>query len=180
MRNKVIGFTLGVLLLALSFPVAAQQAGKIPRIGFLQRRVAPTPTNPDPLGEAFKQGLRDLGYIEGKNILVEHRYGEGSEDRLPGLVTELVQLKVDVLVIPTSHGIRAAKQTTTTIPIVMVTPADPVAAGFIQSLARPGGNITGHYQAHSRPKRKTAGTPKGSGSGDIAGRSPYGRYDHRY
>jgi putative ABC transport system substrate-binding protein len=109
----------------------------------LQRRHPPTSTNPDPLAEGFRQGLIDLGYIDGKNIVVEHRYGEGRTDRLPGLVAELLQLKVDVLVIPTSQGIRVAKQATTTIPIVMVTPADPVAAGFIDSLARPGGNITG-------------------------------------
>ena len=140
-----------LLLVALAFSFAltdlqlaeAQQPGKVPRIGFLQRRVAPTPANPDPLADAFRQGLRDLGYIEGKNILIEHRYGEGRTDRIPGLVAELVQLKVDVLVIPTTQGIRAAEQATTTIPIVMVTPADPVAAGFIDSLAHPGGNITG-------------------------------------
>jgi len=143
MKKKILGLTFSMLLLPLMLPVHGQQPGKIPRIGFLQRRVAPTPTNPDPLGEAFKQGLRDLGYIERKNILVEHRYGEGSDDRLRSLVAELVQLKVDLMVIPTRQGIQMAKQATTTIPIIMVTPADPVASGFIDSLARPGGNITG-------------------------------------
>jgi putative ABC transport system substrate-binding protein len=154
MRKQFIHLALSSMLLALSFvgallfalcsvTGAQQPEAKIPRIGFLQRRLAPTPITPDPLADAFRQGLRDLGYIEGKNILVEHRYGQGMEERLPVLVAELVQLKVDLLVIPTSQGIRAAKQATTTIPIVMVTPADPVAAGFIDSLARPGGNITG-------------------------------------
>ena len=92
---------------------------------------------------AFRQGLRDLGYIEGKNILVEYRYIEGKRDRIPGLVAELVQLKVDVLVSGTLPAIRAAKQATKTIPIVMVTTMDPVATGLVDSLARPGGNITG-------------------------------------
>ena len=144
MKKLLIYLALYSLLLALCPSVEAQQPSpRIPRIGFLQRRVPPTPTNPDPLGDAFRQGLRDLGYIDGKTILIEQRYGSGNEDRIPGLVAELVQLKVDLLVIPTTQGIRAAKQATTTIPIVMVTPADPVAAGFIDSLARPGGNITG-------------------------------------
>ena len=141
--NRTLAWLLILLVLASVQAADAQQPLKVPRIGFLQRRVAPTPTNPDPLAQAFRQGLRELGYIDGENIQIEHRYGAGSEDRLPGLVAELLQLKVDLLVIPTSQGIRAAKQATTTIPIVMVTPADPVAAGFIDSLARPGGNITG-------------------------------------
>jgi putative ABC transport system substrate-binding protein len=143
MKRNAFCLALGTLLLAFCSSADAQQPERMPRIGFLQRRVAPTPTNPDPLAEAFRQGLRELGYIDGKNIKIEHRYGAGSEDRIPGLVAELVQLKVDLLVIPTSQGIRAAKQATATIPIVMVTPNDPVAAGFIDSLARPGGNITG-------------------------------------
>jgi putative tryptophan/tyrosine transport system substrate-binding protein len=141
--KKVIWFSLASLLFALCYPVEAQQQGKIPRIGFLQRRVAPNAANPDPLGDAFRKGLQELGYIDGKTILIEQRYGGGRDDRLQGLIDELVQLKVDLLVIPTSQGIQAAKQATTTIPIVMVTPADPVASGFIDSLARPGGNITG-------------------------------------
>jgi putative tryptophan/tyrosine transport system substrate-binding protein len=143
MNRKILCLALCALLLALCSAAEAQQPGKIPRIGFLQRRVPPTSTNPDPLGDAFRKGLRDLGYIDGKTILIEQRYGEGRDDRLHHLIDELIQLKVDLLVIPTSQGIRAAKQATTTIPIVMVTPADPVASGFIDSLARPGGNITG-------------------------------------
>jgi putative ABC transport system substrate-binding protein len=93
--------------------------------------------------EAFRQGLRDLGYIEQRNILVELRYVEGQADRIPSLVAELVQLKVDVLVSGTFPAIRAAKQATNTIPIVMVTAQNPVEAGLVDSLAHPGGNITG-------------------------------------
>jgi putative ABC transport system substrate-binding protein len=93
--------------------------------------------------EAFTQGLRDFGYIEGKNILVDYRYAEGKPDRMPTLVGELVQLKVNVLVAEGLTTARAAKQATTIIPIVMVTANDPVASGLVDSLARPGGNVTG-------------------------------------
>ena len=131
------------VVFALGVCAEAQQTQKIPRIGFLQRRVVPTPSNPDPLGDAFRQGLRDLGYIDGKTIIIEQRYAEGSLDRIPLLVAELVQLNVDVLVFGTSPAIRAAKQATKAIPIVMITQGDPVASGLVDSLARPGGNITG-------------------------------------
>jgi putative ABC transport system substrate-binding protein len=120
---------------------AQQQAKKVPRIGYLSGRG--DPSTPDPLVDAFRQGLRDLGYIEGKNILVEYRYAEGKLDRIPSLVAELVQLKVDVLVSPSLPAIRAAKQATKTIPVVILTNVDPVATGIVDSLARPGGNITG-------------------------------------
>ena len=130
------------LLFALCSSAAAQQPANIPRIGYVSG--SGNPKAPGPLVEGFRQGLRDLGYIEGKNILVEYRYTvEGGLDRIPGLVTELVQLKVDVLVATSTSAIRAAKQATKTIPIVMVSPTDPVATGFVDSLARPGGNITG-------------------------------------
>jgi putative tryptophan/tyrosine transport system substrate-binding protein len=143
-ENTVIRKSIWLLTVLACVHIAeAQQPEKLPRIGFLQRRVAPTPTNPDPLADAFRQGLSEIGYIDGKNILIEHRYAGGKSDRLAQLVAELVQLKLDVLVIPTSQGIRIAKEATKTIPIVMVTPADPVAAGFIGSLSQPGGNITG-------------------------------------
>ena len=128
------------MLLAPCFPVEAQQLGKIPRIGYVSG--TDDLNNPGP-EEAFRQGLRDLGYIEGKNILVEYRSQEGKADRGPSLVAELMQLKADVLVLVTSPAIRAAKKATKTIPIVMVTTADPVATGLVDSLARPGGNITG-------------------------------------
>jgi putative tryptophan/tyrosine transport system substrate-binding protein len=141
MSKKVICLALTAILLALNFPAKAQQRGKVPRIGYLSGRGDSSTS--DPLVEAFRQGLRDLGYIEGKNILVEYRYAEGKVDRIPSLVAELVQLKVDVLVSPAFPAIRAAKQATKTIPIVMLINADPVAIGIVDSLARPGGNITG-------------------------------------
>jgi putative ABC transport system substrate-binding protein len=116
----------------------AQQPEKLPRIGY----VAPVPKNAN--YAAFLRGLRDLGYIEGKNIsLVEYRSTEGNLDRIPSLVAEVVQLKVDILVSPNAPTILAAKQATRTIPIVMVINTDPVASGLVDSLAHPGGNITG-------------------------------------
>jgi putative tryptophan/tyrosine transport system substrate-binding protein len=130
-----------VVLLAVAVIANAQQPKKLPRIGYLSGRGAPT--SPAPSHDAFRQGLRDLGYTEGKNILIEYRYPEGRLDRVPSLVAELVQLKVDVLVILPLPGILAAKQATKTIPIVMVATVDPVATGIVDSLARPGGNITG-------------------------------------
>ena len=140
MSRNVIRFAIGVMLLALSFPAGAQQTKKVPAIGYL---IASSPSAVAHQVEGFRQGLRELGYIEGKNILVEYRYAEGKLDRVPGLVAELVQLKVDVIVSPVGAAIRAAKQATKTIPIVMMITADPVAAGLIDSLARPGGNVTG-------------------------------------
>jgi len=119
----------------------AQQPGKIPRVGYL--RVVGAPSIPGPNVEAFRHGLKDLGYVEGKNILIEFRYAEGKRDRVPSLVAELVQLKVDVLISGDDPALRAAKEATKTIPIVMVINQDPVATGLIDSLARPGGNITG-------------------------------------
>ena len=139
--NKTICSALSALLLALSLPAQAQHSVKIPRIGFLSGSGAPS--NPPTSEKAFRQGLRDLGYVDGKNILFEFRYGEGKRDHIPGLVAELVQLKVDVLVTGNLTAIRAAKRATETIPIVMVTNADPVATKLIDSLARPGGNVTG-------------------------------------
>jgi putative ABC transport system substrate-binding protein len=129
-----------VLLLTIS-PAHAQQPTKIPRIGYVSS--SGDANNPGPYVAAFRQGLRDLGYVEGKNSLVEYRYIEGKSDPTPSLVAELVHLKVDVLVVTNPPSIRAAKQATKTIPIVMMSSADPVATGIIDSLARPGGNITG-------------------------------------
>jgi len=140
MKSKFL-FWLLITVLLITGLAEAQQTMKIPRIGFIS--ASGDPNTPGPLVEAFRQKLRDLGYIEGKNILVEYRYAEGDFDRVPGLVAELVQLKVDVLVATFSAAIRAAKQATKTIPIVMVTLQDPVATGMVDSLARPGGNITG-------------------------------------
>ena len=136
----VICSLLTVFLLTVSL-AQAQQAKKVPRIGYVS--TSDDPNTPAPQVEAFRQGLRDLGYIEGKNILVDYRYAEGMSDRAPSLVAELVQLKVDVVVVTNPPSIRAAKEATKSIPIVMVTTADPVATGIVDSLARPGGNITG-------------------------------------
>src|SRR6266404_9277658 len=118
-------------------------ARKIPKIGYVSNRVRPSPSSPDFGQEAFRKGLRDVGYADGKNVVVEYRYAEGRDNRLADLVGELIQLKVDVIVSATIRGIRAAKQATKTIPIIMVTTVGPVVAGLVDSLARPGGNITG-------------------------------------
>lgn len=136
------GFILISLLLAdflgPGFSAHPQQPTKIPLIGFLAN------TGPqDGTIEPFRQALRDLGYNEGKNIRVEYRYYEAKRERIPDLVAELVRLNANVLIAGAPPVIRAAKQQTKTIPIVMVTNQDPVAAGYVDSLARPGGNITG-------------------------------------
>jgi putative tryptophan/tyrosine transport system substrate-binding protein len=141
MAIKSIIVFLVVLTLASVHLAEAQVPTKGPRIGYVAANE--DPNIPGPNVEAFRQGLRDLGYTEGKNIFVEYRYAEGKLDRVPGLVAELVELKVDVLVSGNFATIRAAKQATKTIPIVIVTAQDPVAAGLVDSLARPGGNITG-------------------------------------
>ena len=140
MRKKVIGLTLSAMLFTICFSAAAQQPKKVPRIGFLS---GVSPSTVSARVEAFRQGLRELGYVEGKNIVIEWRYAEGKPDRLPALAAELVRLKVDVIVSAVRHATRAAKQATVTIPIVMAFDDDPVGSGFVASLARPGGNITG-------------------------------------
>jgi putative ABC transport system substrate-binding protein len=120
----------------------AQQTSKnLPRIGIIASTGAPGTSSP--WFDSFRLGLQDLGYVEGKNILIERRYAEGSLDRMPALVKELVQQKVDVILAPNNVAIRAAKEATKTIPIVMVVSVDPVEAGYVESFARPGGNITG-------------------------------------
>jgi putative ABC transport system substrate-binding protein len=131
----------GMSLFSICAAAEPQPAKKIPRIGM----VSPdgNAKNPGPQVEAFRQELKNLGYVEGKSVFVEYRFVEGKSDHIPALVAELVRLKVDVLVLRAQPSIRAAKQATRTIPIVMMTTQDPVAAKFIDSLARPGGNITG-------------------------------------
>ena len=138
-KAAVPSILVAVILLAVGVTAEAQQPAKIPRVGYVSG--TGDPSNPGPYVEAFRQGLRDLGYIDGKNIVIEYRVAEGKPD--PSLVAELVQLKVDVLVSGNFAVSRAAKQATETIPIVMVTNQDPVAIGLVDSLARPGGNITG-------------------------------------
>jgi putative tryptophan/tyrosine transport system substrate-binding protein len=131
---------LGAMLLALSVPAEAQQPTKVPRIGFL---AAASPAAISASTEAFRQGLRERGYMEGQNIAIEYRFAEGREDRLPDLAAELVGLKIAVIVTSGTPATQAAKQATGTIPIVMAAVGDPVGVGFVTSLARPGGNITG-------------------------------------
>jgi ABC-type uncharacterized transport system substrate-binding protein len=128
-----------VVLLAVAIIADAQQAARIPRIAYLT--VVPLSANVARV-EAFQQGLRELGYVEGKNIVIEWRSGEGKVERLPALISE-VNLKVDVIVTSGPQATRPAKKATTTIPIVMAFDTDPVGNGFVASLARPGGNVTG-------------------------------------
>jgi putative ABC transport system substrate-binding protein len=140
MRNKVLYLALCALLLALSYRVEAQQPAKVPRIGFL----APgSPSSDSPRIDPFRQGLRELGYTEGQNIVIELRFAEGKSERLPALVAELIQLRVDAIVLSGTPAAQVAKRATTTIPIVMGTGADPVDTELVVSLARPGGNVTG-------------------------------------
>ena len=141
--NKLFAVALCVSLFALSFcfPAQAQQPKKIPRIGYLSTRDR---AGESIRAEAIRAALRELGYMEGRNIAIEYRYMEGKQDRLPKLVAELVDLKVDIILTGADPQIRAAKNATKTIPIVMTGPGlDPVEAGYIESLARPGGNVTG-------------------------------------
>ena len=140
-RVKVFGSALCTMLFALCFSAPAQQTGKIPRIGYISG--TGDAVNQGPYVDALRQGLRDLGYIENKNFVIEFRGAEGKTDRYPTLVSELVQLKVDVLVVPTLPSALIAKEATKTIPVVMVSNRDPVATGIVESLARPGANITG-------------------------------------
>jgi putative ABC transport system substrate-binding protein len=140
MNKKISGLALCAMLFALCFSVEAQQATKISRIGWLTASSLSAMTARI---EAFRQGLREFGYVEGKNIVVEWRSVEGKADRLPGLAAELVRLKVDVIVTAGPQATRAAKEATVTIPIAMSFDNDPVGNGFVASLARPGGNITG-------------------------------------
>ncbi len=137
--------TLGFGLLALPLPAEAQKAKKIPRIGYLSRYSAEQEKRQL---AAFKQGLRELGYAEGKNIFIEQRDAEGKRRRLPALAAELVRLKVDIIVTG-GGGVGAAKNATSTIPIVMTFSADPVRRGYVASLAHPGGNITGLSDFHA-------------------------------
>ena len=140
MKKIFIHLSLSAMLLALSFPAEAQQPTKTPRIGYLAGTHAPAYAGRI---EAFRQGLRELGYVEGKNIVIERRYAEGKPDRLSELAAELVRLKVDIIVSAGPTVTRLLKEATSTIPIVMTNEGDPVGSGFVASLGRPGGNITG-------------------------------------
>src|SRR4029453_9327979 len=127
---------------ALAVPIASlaqQKLAKVPRIGYLDPVSASGSAG---RSSELRAGLHDLGYVEGKNIVIEYRWADGKYERLPGLAAELVQLKGDVIVAVSPPGVQAAQRATTTLPIVMVAVADPVGTGFVASLARPGGNIT--------------------------------------
>jgi ABC-type uncharacterized transport system substrate-binding protein len=138
MKRKVTSVAVGALLFAFCAPSEAQQPGNVPRIGFLSQ--APPAA---PLIEAFRQGLREHGYVEGKTIIIEYRHAEGKPDRLAGLASDLVRLKVNAIVVAGGEATLAAKNATTVIPIIMASASDPVGSGLVASLARPGGNITG-------------------------------------
>ena len=139
-KAAVPSILVAVVLLTLGGIVEAQQPKKVPRIGYLS---VSSPSAMSTRTEAFRQGLRELGYVEGKNIVIEWRSAEGKRDRLPSLAAELVRLKVDIIVTAGPPATRSAKEATVTIPIVFAQDGDPVASGFVASLARPGGNITG-------------------------------------
>jgi putative ABC transport system substrate-binding protein len=139
----VVFLSAAVLLLAGSLAAQPQPAARMYRIGYVG-------TNP-PVAEAFRQGLRDAGYIEGKNVVIEARFAEGREERLPELVAQVLRLKIDVLVSVSTPAALAAKKANTTIPVVFASVTDPVASGLVASLARPGGNITGASIGVSTP-----------------------------
>src|SRR5262245_9117681 len=141
MMRKMTVLALSAMLLALCPSVGAQPTGKVPRIGFLHNSTASSMAAPL---EAFRQELSKFGWIEGKNITIEYRSAEQKNERLHELATDLVRLKVDLIVASGGPPELAAKKATSTIPIVMTTSPDPVGAGLVASLARPGGNVTGN------------------------------------
>src|SRR5215471_7064536 len=140
MNRKVSCLALVAMMFALGLPVEAQQTGKVARIGYLDGSTA---SGSAVLLEAFREELRKLGWIEGKNITIEYQFGEQKLDRMPDLAADLVRLKVDLIVTSGTPSSLAAKSATTTIPIVMAQAGDPVGSGLVTSLARPGGNVTG-------------------------------------
>ena len=139
MNPKLFWLLTATLLLSIH-RAEAQQPGKIPRIGYLS---GASPSTSPARREAFAQGLIELGYVEGKNVVIERRWADGKFDRLPALAAELVHIKVDIIVTAGPQTTRPAKEATSTIPIVMAQDPDPVGNGFVASLALPGGNITG-------------------------------------
>ena len=140
MKSTAIRLSAAILLLAASLTAEAQQAGKVYRVGYLS---ASSPATTEPLNQAFLQGLTELGWIEGQNLIVERRWAEGKNERLPALAAELVQRKVDVFVASAEPATLAARNATSSIPIVMLVVGDPIGSKLVQSLARPGGNVTG-------------------------------------
>ena len=163
-RNKFLVFVLTALFLAAVNPSHAQQTGKIFRIGFLDPSTASGSAG---VVEVFLQELGKLGWIEGKNFIIEYRFGEQKPERVPELAADLVRLKVDLIWVSGITAALAAKKATTTIPIVMTSVVDPVGAGLVASLARPGGNVTGFSSLGVRAKYQKAR--------DTQGRSPQAR-----
>ena len=166
-------FLAGTLaLLAAPLAVEAQPAGKVYRIGFLAT-FPPAPGGPNPLGDAFLDGLREHGYVEGQNLTIERRFSEGKADRLPTLVADLLRLDVRLIVALSSGPSLAAKIGTTTVPIVFVGVSDPIGTGLVASLARPGGNVTGlatiEWEAFSA---KHATSHQGDPAPGLAHRDP--------
>src|SRR5262245_62395895 len=173
-KRKLGSFALSVMLIALSFSAQAQQGGKIPRIGVLRSGSAASHASSH---EAFRQGLRELGYEEAKNILIEYRYAEGKSERWAVLASELVRLKVEIIVVGGSGVARATQQATKTIPIVVGTAGDLIRTGLIASLARPGGNITGSTElspevAGKRLELLKEAVPKASRVAILMGTGP--------
>ncbi len=152
MSNKLFCFALCAMLLVLSFPAQAKQAGKVYRIGFLA--FGPPPSGASPSLEALRQRLRELGYMEGQNLILEPRYAKGNLDRLTGLAAELVRLKADIIITSGTGAAWAAQDATKSIPIIIAGASDPVAFGLVDSLASPGGNVTGFSDL---PGRKIEG-----------------------
>jgi putative ABC transport system substrate-binding protein len=146
-----IALATAALLLTLSLSAEAQRSAQMPRIGYLKLEPA------GPREEAFRQGLRELGYIEGQNIAIEWRFADGRIDRLSPMAAELVKLNVDVIVTGGHEAIVAVKQATQAIPIVMTFSGGPIGTGFVSSLSKPGGNITGLNVDQPRVGRKTVG-----------------------
>ena len=140
MNPKLFLWLLTAILPIYNSSAEAQQPKKVPRIGYLS---AFTPSAGGPLLDAFRQGLRELGYVEGQNIFIDYRWAEGKPDRFGALATELVQLREDAIITQSNAGVAALQQATRTIPVIAVPMGDPVASGFVARLARPGGNITG-------------------------------------
>ena len=158
MKKKITILTLCAMLFAPCSFADAQQTGKILRIGFLDSSTA---SGSAVLLEAFRQELIKLGWIEGKNITIEYRFAEHKLERLPELAADLVRLKVDLIVVSSTPTALAAKKATTTIPIVLTIVGDPVGAGLVASLARPGGNVTGNSGLTSRAKHQKTGNTEG-------------------
>jgi putative tryptophan/tyrosine transport system substrate-binding protein len=153
MIERIIALVVTVIILAVVSPADAQQRGKIPHVGILLPS-APSTAPPENL-EAFLEGLRDLGYVEGRNIILEYRWAENREDQYPPLVADLIRLKVDIIFTSSTPAVLVAKQATKTIPIVFPVSSDPVSVGIVDSFARPGGNATGLSSMASElwPKR---------------------------